>query len=153
MRHILPLELHSEFHYSKLETLCQQSRGCVDSGSSLYSFHKGARAIIHLYRNAMAKKLSLKPLGDRVVVLPSGKEGEKKLASGIIIPETVDKEKPAQGTVVAVGPGKYEDGKRVPMQVKVGDVVLFSKYGYDEVKIEGQEYYIISESNILGIVG
>jgi chaperonin GroES len=101
----------------------------------------------------MAKKLSLKPLGDRVVVEPSEKEGEKKLASGIIIPETVDKEKPAQGTVVAVGPGKFEDGKLSPMQVKVGDLVLFSKYGYDEVKIEGQEYYILSESNILGIVG
>lgn len=98
------------------------------------------------------KKLSLKPLGDRIVVKPSEKEGEKKLASGIIIPETVDKEKPAQGTVVAVGPGKYEDGKRVPMQVKMGDTVLFSKYGYDEVKIEGQEYYILSESSILGIV-
>ncbi len=100
----------------------------------------------------MAKKLSLIPLGDRIVVLPSEREGEKKLASGIIIPETVDKEKPAKGSVVAVGPGKYEDGKRVPMQVKVGDTVLFSKYGYDEIKIEGQEYYIIAESNILGIV-
>ena len=98
------------------------------------------------------KKFSLLPLGDRVVVQPDEKGGEKKLASGIIIPETVDKEKPAQGTVVAVGPGKYEDGKRVPMQVKVGDRVLFSKYGYDEVKIEGQEYYILSESGILGIV-
>ncbi|MEK7135707.1 MAG: co-chaperone GroES [Patescibacteria group bacterium] len=100
----------------------------------------------------MAKKLSLVPLGDRIVVLPSEKEGEKKLASGIIIPEMVDKEKPAKGEVVAVGPGKYEDGKRVPPSVKVGDTVLFSRYGYDEVKIEGQEYYIISESNILGIV-
>ena len=100
----------------------------------------------------MAKKLSLVPLGDRIVVLPAEKDGEKKLASGIIIPETVDKEKPAKGEVVAVGVGKYEDGKRVPMQVKVGDTVLFSKYGYDEVKIDGQEYYILSESNILGIV-
>ncbi|OIO50744.1 co-chaperone GroES [Candidatus Kaiserbacteria bacterium CG_4_9_14_3_um_filter_50_16] len=100
----------------------------------------------------MAKKLSLVPLGDRVVVRPSEKEGEKKLASGIIIPETVDKEKPAKGEVIAVGQGKYEEGKRVPIQVKVGDVVLFSKYGYDEVKIEGQDYYIISESNILGII-
>jgi chaperonin GroES len=98
------------------------------------------------------KKFSLSPLGDRIVVKPSEKEGEKKLASGIIIPETVDKEKPAQGTVVAVGVGKYEDGKRIPMQVKVGDTVLFSKYGYDEVKIEGVEYYILSESSILGVV-
>lgn len=99
----------------------------------------------------MAKKLSLSPLGDRVVVLPVEK-GEKKLPSGIIIPDTVDKEKPAQGEVIAVGLGKFEDGKRVPMQVKVGDTVVFSKYGYDEIKIEGAAYYILSESNILGII-
>jgi len=101
----------------------------------------------------MAKKLALTPLGDRIVVKPVEKEGEKKLASGIIIPESVDKEKPAQGTVLAVGAGKYEDGKRVPPSVKVGDKVIFSKYGYDEVKIDGEEYYILSESNILGIIG
>ena len=100
----------------------------------------------------MAKKLSLIPLGDRIVVRPSEKEGEKRLASGIIIPETLDKETPAQGTVVAVGPGKYEDGKRIPMQVAIGDLILFSKYGYVEVKIEGEEYYILAESNVLGIV-
>lgn len=100
----------------------------------------------------MAKKFEITPLGDRIVVKPSDKEGEKKLASGIIIPETVDKERPAKGKVVAVGPGKYEEGNRIPMQVKVGDVVLFSKYGYDEIKIEGQEYYILSESGILGIL-
>lgn len=100
----------------------------------------------------MAKKLSLTPLGDRIVIQPASKEGEKKLPSGIIIPETVDKEKPAQGTVIAVGPGKYEEGKRLPLQVKVGDTVLFSRYGYDEVKIEGEEYYILSESSVLGIV-
>ena len=97
-------------------------------------------------------KVSLTPLGDRLLVQPAEKEGEKKLASGIIIPETVNKEKPAKGTVIAVGPGKYEDGKRIPLQVKVGDVVLFSSYGYDEVKIEGKEYYILAESNVLGIV-
>ncbi|HUY05281.1 MAG TPA: co-chaperone GroES [Candidatus Paceibacterota bacterium] len=97
------------------------------------------------------KKFSLVPLGDRIVVKPADTAGEKKLASGIIIPETVDREKPAEGTVVAVGPGKYEDGARVPMQVAVGDTVLFSKYGYDTVKIEGQEYYILSESSVLGV--
>lgn len=100
----------------------------------------------------MTKKLSLRPLGDRIVVKPFEKEGEKKLASGIIIPETVDKEKPVQGKVLAVGPGKYEEGKHVPLQVKVGDTVLFSKYGYDDVKIDDEEFYIISESNVLGIV-
>ena len=100
----------------------------------------------------MAKKFQITPLGDRLVVKPSEKEGEKKLASGIIIPETVDKERPAKGEVVAVGLGKLEEGKRIPLQVKVGDTVLFSKYGYDEVKIDGQEYYILSESGILGIL-
>ncbi len=100
----------------------------------------------------MTKKFPLTPLSDRIVVQPADKGGEKKLPSGIIIPETVDKEKPMQGTIVAVGPGKYEDGKHLPMQVKVGDTVLFSKYGYDEVKIEGKEFYILSESSILGIV-
>ncbi len=100
----------------------------------------------------MGKKFQITPLGDRIVVKPFDKEGEKKLASGIIIPETVDKEKPVKGEVVAVGPGKFEEGKRVPIQVNVGDTVLFSRYGYDEVKIEGVEYYILSESNILGIL-
>jgi len=100
----------------------------------------------------MAKKLSLSPLGDRVVVSPSDREGEKRLPSGIIIPDSVDKEKPAKGEVVAVGPGKYEEGARTPMQVKVGDMVIFSKYGYDEVKIDGETYYILAEANILGIV-
>ena len=109
-------------------------------------------AIIHLYKTRMAKKFQITPLGDRIVVKPSEKEGEKKLASGIIIPETVDKERPAKGEVVAVGPGKYIEGELVPLQVKVGDEVLFSKYGYDEVKIEGKEYYILTESNVLGIL-
>ncbi|MFZ1987494.1 MAG: co-chaperone GroES [Minisyncoccia bacterium] len=95
---------------------------------------------------------SIKPLGDRVVVKPADKNEEKKLPSGIIIPESADREKPAKGTVVAVGPGKYEEGKNIPISVAVGEVVLFSKYGYDEVKIEGEEYYILSESNILAVV-
>lgn len=96
--------------------------------------------------------MKLKPLGDRIVVAPAKREGEKKLASGIIIPETADKEKPEQGKVVAVGDGKFEDGKRVPMNVAVGDTVLFSKYGFDEVKVNGEEYYILSESNVLAII-
>ena len=100
---------------------------------------------------AKTKKISIKPLGDRVVVKPQAKE-EKKLASGIIIPEAADKEKPMTGKVVAVGPGKYEDGKLVPMGVKVGDIVLFGKYSHEEVKIGGEEYYLISESNILAVI-
>jgi chaperonin GroES len=93
------------------------------------------------------------PLADRVLVLPLGKD-EKVSVSGIIIPETVDKERPDQGTVVAVGPGKYnEDGDElIPVTVKVGQKVIFSKYGPDEIKIGGKEYFIISESNILAII-
>jgi chaperonin GroES len=95
--------------------------------------------------------LKLQPLGDRVIVKPVMKE-EKTTAFGIIIPESVDKERPAKGTVVAVGPGKIEDGKLLPMNVKVGQQVLFSKYGYDEVKMEGEEYFILTESSILAII-
>lgn len=93
----------------------------------------------------------LQPLGERVIVKPLAK-GEKTSAFGIIIPESADKERPAQGTVVAVGPGKYEDGKLLPMNVKVGQTILFSKYGYDEVKIDGEEYFILTESSILAII-
>jgi chaperonin GroES len=99
----------------------------------------------------MAKKFSFVPLGDRIVVKPAEKKGEKKLASGIIISQAVDKEGSAEGVVVAVGRGKYDDGVLVPMQVRVGDTVLFAKYGYDEVKIDGQEYYVLPESGVLGI--
>lgn len=100
----------------------------------------------------MAKKIGLMPLGDRIIVAPAERGGEKKLASGIIIPETADKEKPMRGTVVAVGPGKVDDGVRVAPSVSVGDEVLFSKYGYDEVKVDGEEYFILSESNILAVI-
>lgn len=96
----------------------------------------------------------IKPLGDRVVVRPlSETEMGTMSPSGIIIPETAKKEKPEQGMVIAVGTGKWdEDGeKRLTLEVKVGDKVLFSKYGYDEVKIDNKEYFIVSEQSILGI--
>ena len=98
-------------------------------------------------------KTSIMPLSDKVLIKPlSPSDLEKKNTFGIIIPETVSKEKPEQGKVIAVGEGKYEDGHKVPMRVKVGDRVVFSKYGYDEIKIEGEEYYILSESSILAII-
>jgi chaperonin GroES len=100
-----------------------------------------------------AKKFAIAPLGDRVVVRPSEHGAEKKLPSGIIIPPSADKERPMSGMVVAVGPGKYEDGALVPMQLKKGDQVLFAKYGYEEVKIEGVEYYILAESAVLAVLG
>lgn len=94
----------------------------------------------------------LQPLGDRIVVKPlSLDEMGTKTASGIIIPDTAQ-EKATEGTVVAVGPGKYDDGALVPMTVSVGDRVMFSKYGHEEVKVGGTEYYIVSESNVLAII-
>ena len=88
----------------------------------------------------------IRPLGDRVVVRPLTEEELGSVsASGIIIPDTAKKEKPEQGVVLAVGPGKWdEDGeKRIAMDVKEGDRVIFSKYGYDEVKIADKEYFIV----------
>lgn len=97
--------------------------------------------------------MKIQPIGDRVLIKPILNElGGKKSPSGIIIPETASKEKPEQGKVVAVGVGKYDEDTLIPMTVKVGDTVVFSKYGYDEIKIEGVEYYILSESSILAIV-
>ncbi len=93
--------------------------------------------------------MKLKPLDDRVVVKPV--EAEEVTKSGIVLPDTA-KEKPQEGEVVAVGPGKYENGKRVPMDVKVGDRVIYSKYGGTEVKIEGEEHLILSQRDILAIV-
>jgi len=93
------------------------------------------------------------PLGDRVLIKPlSSEDLDKKSKHGIIIPETIDKEKPEQGKVLAVGDGRYEDGKLVPIRIKVGDRVLFSRYGYDEVKLGEEEYYILKEENILAII-
>jgi len=101
----------------------------------------------------MAKKLSLKPLGDRVVVRPAEKAGEKKLASGIIIPETVDKEKLLKGEIVAVGPGRRnDDGKHIPIEVKPGDTVFFKKPWDEPIKLDSIEYYVLSESDIIGIL-
>jgi len=98
----------------------------------------------------MEKTTKIQPLGDRVLVKPI--PSETKTKSGIIIPETVEKEKPDQGEIVAVGEGKYEDGKLIPLRVKVGDIVLFSKYSPDEIKVDGEEYYILREENILAII-
>ena len=92
------------------------------------------------------------PLGDRILLKPFSAEEENVTTSGIIIPDTVSKEKPEQGTVIAVGEGRWEDGKRVPMNIKVGDKVVFSRYGYEEIKYEGVEYYILKEENILAII-
>ncbi len=99
------------------------------------------------------QKTSIEPLGDRVLVKPFIEDVfEKRTDSGIIIPETVDKEKPEQGEVMAVGEGRYDDGKLIPVKVKVGQKVIFSKYGYDEVKVKDEELYILKEENILAVI-
>lgn len=95
-------------------------------------------------------KMKLRPLGDRIVVEPL--EAEEKTKGGIILPDTA-KEKPQEGKVVAVGKGKTDDsGKLIPMEVKVGDKVLYGKYAGTEITIEGKEYMILREEDVLAIV-
>ncbi|MCA9366338.1 co-chaperone GroES [Candidatus Kaiserbacteria bacterium] len=103
----------------------------------------------------MSETCPIKPLADRVVVRKlTDEEAGSVSAAGIIIPDTAKQEKPEQGVVVAVGSGKWdEDGeKRIPMEVKEGDRVVFSKYGYDEVKVKDTEFVIVSENSILGVI-
>ena len=96
-----------------------------------------------------ATKVVLKPLEDRIVVRPL--EAEQTTASGLVIPDTA-KEKPQEGLVVAVGPGRFEDGARVPMDVAKGDTVIFSKYGGTEVKYGADEFLILSARDVLAVV-
>lgn len=91
-------------------------------------------------------KLQIQPLGDRVVVKPS--EPESQRPSGIYVAETA-KEKPQKGTILAVGPGKWEDGQVEPMNVQVGDTVLFAKYAGTEIRIDGEDVLILSQKDIL----
>jgi chaperonin GroES len=93
--------------------------------------------------------MKIKPLGDKIVLKQM--ESEEKTKSGIVLPDTA-KEKPQEGKVIAVGTGKIVDGKKVPLEVKAGDKVLYKKYGPDEVKISGEEYLILTEDDILGII-
>jgi len=94
--------------------------------------------------------MHFKPLGDRVLVRPASKEEISK--GGIVLPDTA-KEKPQEGEIIAVGTGKVVDGKVMPLEVKVGQKVMFTKYGPTEVKVNGEELVVLSESDILGIIG
>ena len=97
-----------------------------------------------------ATKVAIKPLEDRIVVQPV--DAEETTASGLVIPDTA-KEKPQEGTVLAVGPGRYDDnGKRIPIDVVEGDVVIYSKYGGTEVKYSGKEYLLLSARDVLAKV-
>ena len=98
-----------------------------------------------------ATKVAIKPLEDRIVVQPS--DAEETTASGLVIPDTA-KEKPQEGEVQAVGPGRIDDkGQRVPLDITVGDKVIYSKYGGTEVKYGGEEYLILSARDVLAVVG
>ena len=95
--------------------------------------------------------MKLKPLGDRIIVKP--KEDETSTTpSGLVIPDTA-KEKPQLGDVMAVGPGDFQDGDRIPLDVEEGDVVVYSKYGGTEIKFEGQDFLILSARDVLAVIG
>ena len=98
--------------------------------------------------------MKIKPLGDRVLIEPVSKEDrEGKTKSGIIIPDTAEKERPEEGKLIAVGEGKKtENGRIVPMSLKSGQRVLFTKYGPNEIKVDGKEYLIAKEEDILAII-
>ena len=96
-----------------------------------------------------ATKVAIKPLEDRIVV--QAVEAETTTASGLVIPDTA-KEKPQEGIVLAVGPGRFEEGNRVPLDVAVGDKVLYSKYGGTEVKYAGEEYLVLSARDVLAVI-
>lgn len=98
----------------------------------------------------MSKKKKIRPLSDRVVVEP--REMETKTAGGIVIPDTADKDKPIEGTVIAIGTGKFVEGKMQPLQVKVGDKILFGKYSGTNVKLDDQDYLVMREEDIMGVL-
>jgi chaperonin GroES len=102
-----------------------------------------------MFKEVKSMVKSLRPLGDRVVV--KAQPQEEKTKSGIVLPDSA-KERPQEGTVVAVGPGRtLDNGQKVPVEVKVGDKIIYAKYGGTEVKIEGEEYIILSERDILAV--
>ena len=99
------------------------------------------------------KTLGVRPLGDKVLVRTEKESNQNKTKSGIIIPDTINKERPEEGVVVAIGEGRrLDNGQILPLKVKTGDHIIFSKYGPDEIKINDEEYLIVSESNILAII-
>jgi chaperonin GroES len=94
--------------------------------------------------------MRIKPLGDRVLIEPLHEERKR---GGIILPDTVEKERPEKGKIIAVGPGRIDDnGKKVPMNIKRGDKVLFTKYGPNEIKVDDKEYLIAREEDILAVI-
>jgi chaperonin GroES len=111
---------------------------------------QSASRVIHSFEEEGIMSVSIKPLEDRIVVLPV--EAEQVTASGLVIPDTA-KEKPQEAEVIAVGPGRVDDkGNRIPVDVNVGDKVIFSKYGGTELKYNGHEYLVLSARDVLAVV-
>lgn len=99
----------------------------------------------------MSDSVNLKPLGDRLVIKPAGRE--EMTASGIVLPDTANKEKPQRGEIIAVGEGRRDDdGDRIPLDVKVGDQVLFAKYAGTEFKLDDQDLLILAEKDVLAVI-
>lgn len=105
-------------------------------------------------KNKVSKKaINIMPLLNRVLIKPFTKEELlKKNSFGIILPDSGSKEKSEQGKVLAIGPGSFDDGILIPMTVKVGDIVAFSKYGYEDINVDGEDLFLIKEENILAIL-
>jgi chaperonin GroES len=125
----------------------------VRHGGKVTASKKAVKKSVSAGAKSTKNAIGVMPLGDRIVVKPlSPEESATTSAFGILIPDS-SKEKPEQGTVVAIGPGKNsDDGKIMPMTVKVGDRVMFSKYGFDEIKVGGVEYLILPESSVLAVI-
>lgn len=99
----------------------------------------------------MSKKVNIKPLGGNVLIKTL--EDDKKTASGIVLPDTAEKERKQKGSVVALGTGKLDkDGKKIPFNVSVGDIVVFKKYSHEEIEVDGVEYLIMDENDLLAVV-
>ena len=98
----------------------------------------------------MANTPKIRPLSDRIVVEPQ--EAETKTKGGIVLPDNVDKDKPMQGKVIAIGNGKYIDGKMQPLQVKVGDKILFGKYAGTNIKLDEKEWLVMREEDVMGVI-
>jgi len=99
----------------------------------------------------MSKKVNIKPLGGNVLIKTL--ENDKKTASGIVLPDTAEKERKQKGSVVALGTGKLDkDGKKIPFNVSVGDIVVFKKYSPEEIEVDGVEYLIMDENDLLAVV-
>ena len=100
--------------------------------------------------SASANTMKIRPLSDRIVVQPE--ELETKTKGGIYIPDTADKDKPMKGKIIAIGNGKYIDGKMQPLQVKVGDTILFGKYSGTSIKLEDVEFLVMREEDVMGVL-